>query len=102
MGNPQLIFVRQRDVMRQTALTESTLYRRIQDGLFMKPLPISQRCVGWIAEQVSAYNALIARGASDDEIRAFVASVACPAHRPRPPKPPPLARLRPRIQRVRL
>jgi len=59
------------------------MYRRIKDGLFMKPFQISQRCVGWVAEHVDQYNSMIASGASEDDIRAFVSSVAVPAPRDR-------------------
>jgi predicted DNA-binding transcriptional regulator AlpA len=103
MSNPQLTIVRRRYVMEEIGLTESTMYRRMQEGLFMKPVPISQRCVGWVLEQVQQYNALIASGASDDDIREFVESVAAPSDRNRNPrKKPTLDRIRVPLERVRV
>jgi prophage regulatory protein len=74
-----ITIIRERTALALSGLTKSTMYRRIQAGLFMKPVPISERCVGWVAEHLEKYNALIACGASDEEIRAFVDSVTVPA-----------------------
>jgi prophage regulatory protein len=99
-----ITIIRERAALAQSGLTKSTMHRRIQAGLFMKPVPISERCVGWIAEHLEQYNKLIARGASEDEIRAFVESVSLPARPKQRPKskPLPVKRIRVSLQRVRV
>lgn len=51
----------------------STLYRRIADGLFPKPIKIGPRAVGWPASEVAAVNAARIAGKTESEIRALVA-----------------------------
>lgn len=65
-------------VSQSTGLPRSTLYRKIGDGLFTKPVVLGQdkngeaSRVGWPANEVQAIiNARIA-GKSDDEVKALV------------------------------
>lgn len=90
----RIVFLRQRDVMRLTGHTVSTLYRLGRAGLFPRPIPLTERCVGWIENQVLQYNKLKALAASDDEIRAFVDSVALPKQPVRRRQRSPAKRLR--------
>lgn len=39
--------LRLNSVLDRTGLSRSTLYRRVRDGSFPKPIPISLRCAGW-------------------------------------------------------
>ena len=52
--------------------SRSTVYGRIDDGLWTKPVSLGPRCVGWPETEVSALNAARIAGKSDDEIRALV------------------------------
>lgn len=39
--------LRIKTVLERTGLSRSTLYRKIQNGSFPKPIVISTRCAGW-------------------------------------------------------
>jgi len=52
--------------------SNASIYQRVRDGLFTKPVPIGQRAVGWPDYEVRAIcNAHIA-GQSDADIKALV------------------------------
>lgn len=53
----------------------STIYLRISQGLWTKPVRLGERAVGWPANEVAALNAARIAGKSDDEIRALVAKL---------------------------
>lgn len=42
-----LNILRLKSVLERTGLSRSTLYRKVHDGTFPKPLRISERCTGW-------------------------------------------------------
>jgi len=50
----------------------STLYLRISQGLWTKPVRLGERSRGWPAHEVEAINAARIAGKSEDEIRALV------------------------------
>ncbi len=50
----------------------STLYLRIKQGLWPKPIKLGARAVGWPAGEVAAINAARIQGRSDAEIRSLV------------------------------
>jgi prophage regulatory protein len=79
----QITFIRQPDVQRRSGLRKSSLYRRMQAGLFPKPISLSERSVGWREDVIDDYNRLIASGASEEAIRAFVKSLS-PEENPKP------------------
>jgi prophage regulatory protein len=53
-------------------LSRSTLYLRISDGVFTRPVSLGGRAVGWPAHEVAALNAARIAGKPDAEIRALV------------------------------
>lgn len=59
-------------VKAETGASRSTIYLRIQQGLWPKPVRLGPRSVGWPAGEVAAINAARIAGMSDDEIRALV------------------------------
>lgn len=59
-------------VDRETGTSRSTRYLRIQQGLFIKPVKLGPRSVGWLESEVEAINAARAAGKTDEEIRALV------------------------------
>jgi prophage regulatory protein len=52
--------------------SRSTNRRRINDGLFTKPVALGPRAKAWPEHEVLEINAALIRGASDDEIRQLV------------------------------
>ena len=56
----------------KTGLSRSTIYLRIEQGFFTKPVALGPRCVGWPAGDVDAINAARIAGKSDTEIKALV------------------------------
>jgi len=59
-------------VRSETGLSRSTLYLRISQGLWPKPVRLGARAVGWPAREVAAVNAARIAGKTDEEIRALV------------------------------
>ena len=74
--------LRRRHVESQSGYPRSTLYLRISQGLWTRPVKIGPRAVGWPADEVRALNAARIAGQSDEEIRALVARLhAARTHR---------------------
>lgn len=59
-------------VKAQSGASRSTIYLRIQQGLWPKPVKLGPRSVGWPESEVSALNAARIAGMLDGEIRALV------------------------------
>lgn len=59
-------------VKAQTGYSRSTVYLRIAQGLFVKPVRLGDRAVGWPAGDVAALNAARIAGKSDADIRVLV------------------------------
>ena len=55
-----------------TGLSRSTIYLRIAQGEFPKPVNLGGRAVGWPASEVAALNAARIAGKSNTEIRNLV------------------------------
>lgn len=55
-----------------TGHSRSTLYLRIAEGLFTRPVSLGARAVGWPENEVAAINAARIAGKSDAEIRQLV------------------------------
>lgn len=62
-------------VKAESGLARSTLYLRISQGLWPKPVSLGVRAVGWPANEVAAVNAARIAGKSDDEVRLLVAKL---------------------------
>lgn len=60
------------DVKAQSGASRSTIYLRIQQGLWPKPVRLGPRSVGWPAGEVAAINNARIAGLHDDQIRALV------------------------------
>ena len=59
-------------VKSDAGLSRSTIYLRISQGLWTKPVSLGSRAVGWPSGDVAAINAARIAGKSDDEVRALV------------------------------
>ena len=54
-ANAAPAFYRIADVLRITALSRATLYRRIADGRFPQPVHLGGRACGWTPEALQAW-----------------------------------------------
>ena len=64
--------LRRTTVQAESGYSRSTIYLRISEGLFPKPVRLGSRAVGWPAGEVAAVNAARIAGRSDEEIRRLV------------------------------
>lgn len=68
-----LTLLRRKQVEAQTGYSRSTIYLRIAQGLWTRPVSLGPRAVGWPAAEVDALNAARIAGKSDADIRDLVA-----------------------------
>ena len=59
-------------VKTESGLSRSTIYLRVSQGLWTKPVSLGYRAVGWPSDEVEALNAARIAGKTDDEIRDLV------------------------------
>ena len=59
-------------VKSESGYSRSTIYLRIAQGLWPKPVSLGARSVGWPSSEVASINAARIAGKSDDEIRTLV------------------------------
>jgi prophage regulatory protein len=62
-------------VKTQSGLSRSTIYLRISERLWTKPVALGPRAVGWPSDEVAALIAARIAGKTEDEIRALVAKL---------------------------
>jgi prophage regulatory protein len=67
-----LVILRRKQLEARTGRSKSSLYADIQAGLFVEPIRIGARAVGWLEHEADTIIAARAAGASDTEIRALV------------------------------
>src|SRR5260221_2571390 len=63
---------RRAQVEHESGLRRSTLYVRIGQGLWTRPVRLGPNSVAWPAAEVAALNTARISGKTDDEIRALV------------------------------
>lgn len=63
-------------VIAATGLARPTIYLRIKDGLFPKPVKLSERSIAWPESEIASLNAARIAGKSNDEIRSMVLGMA--------------------------
>ncbi|TBU79377.1 AlpA family transcriptional regulator [Pseudomonas daroniae] len=51
--------IRLKEVSNATGLARSTIYKYVSEGFFPKPVPLGDRCVGWLESEVQGW--IIAR-----------------------------------------
>ncbi len=69
------MILRRKQVEFECGYSRSTIYLRITQGLWTRPVSLGPRAVGWPAGEVAALNAARIAGKSDDEIRGLVAKL---------------------------
>jgi len=62
-------------VKSESGLSRSTIYMRIAQGLWTKPVSLGPRAVGWPSDEVEAINAARIAGKSDEEVQTLVAKL---------------------------
>ena len=62
-------------VKSESGLSRSTIYLRVSQGLWTKPVSLGARAVGWPSDEVEAINTARIAGNTDDEIRVLVAKL---------------------------
>ena len=67
-----VVILRRKQVEAHTGNSRSTLYLRIAQGLWPRPVEVGPRAVGWPASEVAAINAARIAGKSDGDIRRLV------------------------------
>jgi prophage regulatory protein len=72
MSHPYLQIDRVSDVSAKSGYPRSTLYARISQGLWTRPIKLGVRASGWPAYETEALNAARVAGKSDAEIRSLV------------------------------
>ena len=75
-----LTILRRKQVQAETGYSRSTIYLRIAQGLWPKPVSLGARAVGWPAAEVASLNAARIASQSDEEIRALVARLEASRH----------------------
>jgi len=70
-----LAILRRKQVEAETGLAKSTLYLRVEQGLFTQPVLIGPRAVGWPAREVEALNAARIAGMDLEGIKKLVKSL---------------------------
>ena len=70
-----LTILRRKQVQAATGYSRSTIYLRISQGLFTRPVSLGARAVGFPAGEVAVLNAARIAGKTDNEIRALVAEL---------------------------
>ena len=51
----KLIILRRNQVEDRTGLSRSTIYLRIQEGTFPRPISLGARAVGWLEHEIEAW-----------------------------------------------
>lgn len=62
-------------VISESGLSRSTIYLRISQNLWTKPVSLGARAVGWPSDEIAAINAARIAGKTDEEIRTLVAKL---------------------------
>ena len=51
----KLSILRRKQVEKRTGLSRSTIYLRIQEGTFPKPINLGERAVGWLENEIEGW-----------------------------------------------
>lgn len=51
----KLSILRRKQVEKRTGLSRSTIYLRIQEGSFPRPISLGVRAVGWLENEIEAW-----------------------------------------------
>jgi prophage regulatory protein len=71
----QLRFERKHEVLARLNLSKSSFHNRINNGLWVPPISLGDRAVGFLKHETDQILASYIRGASNDEIKVLVISL---------------------------
>lgn len=54
-GQEKTTILRRKQVEARTGLSRSTIYLRIQDGTFPRPINLGARAVGWLENEIESW-----------------------------------------------
>lgn len=63
------------DVLFMFGVSRSHIYQQIKDGLFIKPIRLGKRAVGWPSHEVSTLLSARISGQSNDQIKSLVSTL---------------------------
>ena len=78
------VILRRRQAEAASGYRRSTIYLRIRQGLWTRPVHLGARAVGWPAHEIEALNSARVAGKSDEEIRRLVAQMEAARDSTRP------------------
>ncbi|MDX1490333.1 MAG: AlpA family phage regulatory protein [Pseudohongiellaceae bacterium] len=65
-------YMRRPEVLQKIGVSNSTLHSQILKGLFVPPISLGARSVGWLEHEVNAVLIMRAQGKSEGEIKILV------------------------------
>ena len=68
-------FTRLKSLPAATGMAISTVYKRMHQGLWPKPVSLGGRAVGWLTAEIESINKARIAGANDEQIRELVAQL---------------------------
>lgn len=71
----KLKIIRAPEVMNQTGLPKSSLYKKIKDGEFCQPISLGSRAVGFVQSEVQEVIAATISGANSNQIKKLVSGL---------------------------
>ncbi len=63
------------EVLSSTGWSRSTLHTRIKENLFVPPISLGERAIGFLAHETNSVLAAMVAGQSKEQIKALVASL---------------------------
>ncbi len=72
ISRPTYRIERKPEVLEKTGLSRSTLHLRIKQGLFVPPISLGARAVGWLSTETDTILAAMVAGKSQAEIKQVV------------------------------
>jgi len=75
MNNNNLCLLHRAEVLRMSAISNTTLHERMNDGVMPPSVSVGPRAVRWVERELCTVLAAMIAGASDEEIRQLVAEL---------------------------
>lgn len=66
---------RKPEILSMTGFSRSTLHARIKDELFVPPISLGERAVGWVSHETEAIVSAMVAGKNKDQLKALVSSL---------------------------
>lgn len=63
------------DVLTTFGVSRSHVYQQVKDGLFIRPIKLGKRAVGWPSNEISTLLSARIAGQSNEQIKSLVSSL---------------------------